>query len=70
MLTTTLLAVLGIMLATPTTDNPDSAVMPEPFRSIVNQCDDDIVYVDINDLIIYGDQNGDHILSGDDCNWE
>lgn len=74
---TTAIAALVVSLAAtigaPTvTDGVDVRVVPRHLERYVVDCPDPLghpVYVDVATRSLYGDQDGDGRINGDDCNW-
>lgn len=49
----------------------EARIMPRHYLQYVNECEDiDIVYVHVPTRTIYGDQDGNGKLDGEDCNWQ
>lgn len=51
-------------------DNREARIVPAHYLQYVNECPDiDVVYVHVPTRTLYGDQDGNGKLDGEDCNW-
>jgi hypothetical protein len=49
----------------------EARIMPRHYLQYVNECDDiEVVYVHVPTRTIYGDQDSNGKLDGEDCNWD
>lgn len=66
----TLAIAITAAFGTPTDESKDTRIVPPYYTKYVSECSGlDTVYVHVPTRTLYGDQDENGRLDGDDCNW-